>query len=381
MSEPSRFAQPRVLQISHDYLGPFRRVTRQYTHAFTQHHTTTVYLSGEFDSQVVSDTGGDEVIFLARRRRALRGLRIGTLWQLARLFKSNRYDIVVAHRYKPIYLAAILNIFYPVKVLLAVAHEHDVYKRWHRRWFVHLFCRHVIFIGVSESVSGNIEQHCGAPGQQGRLYTLPTGLDAALGDSMFGGDEARLALGIPKDTFCFGTIGRLIAKKDHNVLLSGFARLRTKTTTNIMLVIIGGGPCEEELRNLAAHQGIENQVIFTGNLASAYRYLPALNVFVLSSGPREAFGLVLLEAMLARLPIVCSNAPGPMEVVGDTASVFEAGNATDLAEKLNEILELSGGERLAMAEASANRFHTKFTLDAVSKKLWQLPQLVDTDSV
>ncbi|MDZ7686635.1 MAG: glycosyltransferase [Gammaproteobacteria bacterium] len=61
-------------------------------------------------------------------------------------------------------------------------------------------------------------------------------------------------------------------------------------------------------------------------MPDAYRLLKAFDAFVLSSGPLEAFGVVLLEAMLARLPIVSSTAPGPVEVVGDSALTFAVGD-------------------------------------------------------
>jgi hypothetical protein len=204
---------------------------------------------------------------------------------------------------------------------------------------------------------------------------LPNGLDARLSGSMLERGQARAALGVPPDAFCFGTIGRLVAKKDHATLLSGFAYLKKRTTANTILIVMGGGELEAELVALAARLGIEQDVVFTGNLDAAYRYLPALDTFVFSSGVREAFGIVLLEAMMARLPVVCSNAPGPVEVVGDTARLFEAGNAEDLGQTLLAVLALSDSERSALAEACADRFARAYTLDAVSQKLWQLPQL------
>lgn len=362
-----------VLQVSHDFKGPFRLVCHQYAKAFCDHHVTTVYLCGEPAEPIAKGTLGD-VIFLNLTSRELRGLKLKAFMKLAKVFRRHPFDVVIAHRYKAIYLVGVLKFFFPFPVFLAVAHEYEVFRRFTRRWFVTVWQRSAICIGVSESVSQNIAKYCGSLQSQGRLYTLPNGIDTNLVSALVPRSEARDELAIPASAFCFGTVGRLVDKKDHSTLLRGFARVCSNRPSGagLALVIVGAGPEEARLRRLAAELGIESQVIFAGHLEAAARYLLALDVFVLSSGNMEAFGFVLLEAMLARRPVVCSDAPGPSEVVADAGLLFRVGDADELAARLEDTLDFSPDRLLRMGEAGYQRAAKVYSLDAFDKRLWSI---------
>jgi len=364
----------RILQISHDYEGPFRAVCRQYNCAFRNHEVTTVYLCGAWDPDIVDATGGDRVIFLERSAASLRGVKLGALLAMARLFREERYDVVIAHRYKPIYIAGVLSRFFPIRLLLGVAHEHDVFKRISRRLFVTFWCRNIVCVGVSESVSANIEKYCGPLRDQGRLFTLPHAVDPSMAGMIHERAESREFLNITPGTFCFGTIGRLVTKKEHEVLLSAFSMFcHEAPDADATLIVMGTGPEGERLLKKCRELGIDERVSFAGHVDQAYKYLRALDVFVFSSGPREAFGMVLLEAMLAGLPIVSSDAPGPKEVVEEAGLSFAAGDAADLARQLLAIYRMPPDERDRLGALGRRRFEERFTLDAFERRVWQLP--------
>lgn len=368
--------QKRVLQICHDYEGPFRTICHQYVAAFAGHHVTTVFLCGTRSQEVAAVVGGDEVIFLEQSRRAMRGLKVGTLVRLARRLSSRRFDILIAHRYKSIYLSVLLAKLLSIPTLLGVAHEHGVFRRLGRRAFMKMFGRNVTCIGVSESVSRDIEATCGPLAMRGRLYTLPNILDMELAEGLVKRAPARDALGLEADAFWFGTVGRLVSKKQHEILLAGFAEfVSRRPDANARLAIIGGGPHRARLESLASELAIAGRVHFTGHIQDAWRYLRALDVFVLSSGIQEAFGVVLLEAMLAGVAIISSDAPGPREVVDDTARLFETGNARALADRLDSLFDMSGTERTALAATARARLEAQYTPDAFKRRLWALPPL------
>ena len=366
----------RVLQICHDYKGPFRAVCRQYVAAFEGHEVTTVFLCGEHSDEVAARVGGHEVIFLEQSPSAMRGLKVATLLRLKRRLSTRRFDVLVAHRYKAIYISVLLARLLEIPTILGVAHEHGVFRRIGRRAFMKLVGRNVTCIGVSESVSRDIEANCGPLAGRGRLYTLPNVLDMELAQGLIEGQPARQALGLEPDAFWFGTIGRLVAKKQHDVLLAGFAEfIGRRPEANARLVIIGGGPAQGQLEKLASDLAIADQVHFTGHVRDAWRYLRALDVFVLSSGIQEAFGVVLLEAMLAGVAIISSDAPGPREVVDDTARLFETGNARALADRLDMLFDMTAEERVTLAATARSRLEARYTPDAFRQRLWALPPL------
>src|SRR5690606_12898211 len=99
-------------------------------------------------------------------------------------------------------------------------------------------------------------------------------------------------------------VGRLSRYKGFDVLLRALARMEGAS-----LVLAGDGECGGDLRRLARELGIVDRVVFAGApdddaLASLYA---GADAFVLPSLDRgEAFGMVLLEAMRAGLPVVAS---------------------------------------------------------------------------
>ena len=365
----------RVLQISHDYEGPFRSICRQFANAFSGHDVTTVYVCGKADAEVEANSASDRVIFLEQSNRAMRGIKLGTLFRIAALFRKQHFDIVIAHRYRPIYFAGVMSYFFRIPVTLAVIHEHNVFRRLSRRLFITFWCPDIICIGVSDSVSRDIERACGPLLARGRLYTLPNALDIAIEKDMLDGPAAREHLGLPAEGFCFGTVGRLVDKKDYDILLQAFARYCNDSAPEAMLAIVGGGPEALRLQALARDLGIETRVHFTGHVAAAYRYIRAFDVFVMASGAREAFGVVLLEAMLARLPIISSDAPGPAEVVGDTALLFASGRADELAGRLVEARGMETAALAELANAGHDRLLQNYTLDAFRDRIQALPAI------
>jgi len=317
---------------------------------------------------VEAAVGGDDVIFFELPHRSMRGIKVAALARFFALFRRRRFDIVIAHRYKPIYFAGAMSYFFDIPVLLAVVHEHDVFRRPTRRLFVTFWCPNLICIGVSESVADNIEASCGELRAAGRLFTLHHAIDTGDADRLLPQQASRQALGLQADRFYFGTVGRLVDKKDHEVLLSAFARFRQQCPdAAASLVLIGSGPREAALRAEVDRLGITADVHFTGHVDAARLYMKALDVFVLPSGAMEAFGMVLLEAMLARVPIVTSSARGPAEVVGDAARLF--GNDESLADQLVGMWQMPPGERTVMAERGAARLTSRFTLASFKRRI------------
>ncbi len=372
MLDPGAAGAIRVLQISHDYAGPFQIICRQFTGAFSNAHVTTLYLRGQENPSVIEATGGDRDLFLEQPEGSLRGIKFSAIMQLAKIFRQHRYDVVIAHRYKAIYLAGIMSYFFPIEVLLGVAHEHDVFKRTSRALFVTFFRKNVQLLAVSESVRKDIEKCCPSLATQGRVHTLGNAINPAIKSEIRDRDELRNEMGIAEGVFCFGTVGRLVAKKDHEVLIKAYASI---ANAGNCLVVVGTGAREKELKSLATDLGIKNQVIFLGQVRNAYRIYSAFDAFVFTSGLKEAFGIVLLEAMLAEVPIVCSSAAGPKEVIGDTGLIFEVADVDDLSLQLKAIEMLDSDGRKALTDRALKRLSVNYTMNAFTEKLRALPAL------
>lgn len=142
---------------------------------------------------------------------------------------------------------------------------------------------------------------------------------------------------IPGDALVLGCIGRLHPTKGHKYLVEA-ASLLHKTLPKLHLLMIGDGPLKAELEK----QLQEAKVPYTlpGYLPDAHKALPAANLFVLPS-ISEGMGLVLLEAMQARIPIVASAVGGIPEVARNNkeALLVPAADSLALAAACQRLLE------------------------------------------
>jgi glycosyltransferase involved in cell wall biosynthesis len=137
--------------------------------------------------------------------------------------------------------------------------------------------------------------------------------------------------------------GRLVWEKGHQDVLRALAALRkgvVQTPARPRLLIVGAGPEEGRLREHADELGISDVVEVRPTVP--YDEMPMVyasaSCMVLASLPmrwwEEQFGMVLVEAMAAGLPIVASGSGAIPEVAGESASYFRPGDWLALARAL-----------------------------------------------
>jgi len=164
-------------------------------------------------------------------------------------------------------------------------------------------------------------------------------------------------------------VGRLSYFKGFDVLLRALAEVE-----HASLLLVGDGECRGKLERLARELGIAARVRFAGRvdmsdegqaaLAAAYA---AADVFCLPSTERaESFGLVLLEAMRAGVPVVASaiagSGVGYVVRDGETGLLVPPGDARALAAALGRLLA-DAPQRKRFGEAGRERWRAEFTLE------------------
>jgi glycosyltransferase involved in cell wall biosynthesis len=150
-------------------------------------------------------------------------------------------------------------------------------------------------------------------------------------------------------------VGQLKRFKGIDVLLKAFKIINSKVRCK--LLIVGKGPDESFLRNLASQLGLSKNVIFAGYVDDAELPLHyhICDVYVLPSVQRiENFGITLLEAMASGKPVISSDLPGPNEIVENQVNgfLFQPGDFRFLASLL---IELLGNEEKASTMGAAGR--------------------------
>jgi len=119
-------------------------------------------------------------------------------------------------------------------------------------------------------------------------------------------DEARKCLGLSslKNTVTIGFVGGLRPEKNVETLVKAFGELiRSSPEAKARLIIIGDGPTRPILEEYVKENGIDGCTFFLGHVPDAYKFLNALDIFVLPS-LSEGSPLSLIEAMVAGKAII-----------------------------------------------------------------------------
>jgi glycogen(starch) synthase len=176
----------------------------------------------------------------------------------------------------------------------------------------------------------------------GRICTVPSGFEPAL----FCATAAEVDSSRTRPRI--GYVGRLARQKRADLLVHAFGRMREKAD----LVVVGDGPERARVGRLAAHSPAAERITMTGFVehAAVPAVLRSLDVLVLPSAYEE-MGSVLVEAMVAGVPVVASDVGGIPEVVrhGQTGLLVPPGDVDCLAEALDRL----AGDPVLRARLSA----------------------------
>lgn len=357
-----------VLQLCHSYGAPFADVARQWVQLFnnSKFSVVTVFVTGPKDQTVTELVGGD-VIFLENSSADIRGLKRKQIKQVTQLHKQYQFAFAIAHRFKPIYIATHIA---DLKVV-GVHHAFGDYERFTRRWHANSKRQQLGLLAVSNAVRDDIRQRL-PRFDADHIETLYNRVDyQALRNGMLSRTDARRALGLADNAYVFANVGRLHPDKDQKTLIAAFAKMAA-TLPEAELVIIGKGKLAETLQKQAAATDLGQRIKLLGVVPDAWRYYRAFDSFILSSD-HEPFGMVLLEAMAAGLPIACTACGGGMEVIGDSGWLFPLGDSQQLATHMQTIAHLSAEQLAATRAAMDAHVQTHFTDQAVTDAFWKLP--------
>lgn len=199
----------------------------------------------------------------------------------------------------------------------SVVHAHVNYGDWMSRGVKWAFGRADALVAVSR-FSAETFVHAGYP--QERVHSVLNAIDASHWDPTLDPAIGRASLGVPDGALLIISVARLFPSKGNRELLRAFARVQ-RELGNARLAIIGADYPEGSgetlhLKQLARELGVESSVSFPGQRADIANLLAACDVFALPSFG-EPFGLVYVEAMAMKRPVVALSYGGAPEVVED----------------------------------------------------------------
>ena len=279
---------------------------------------------------------------------------------VVRAVRAERPDLVHTHLVHADVYGAIAARALRLPVV-STRHNDDRYLLGPFRYVDRAFARPARrLIAISDAVRSFLER---AGHDPAKLVTIRYGLDELPSARS---EPTPAAAGIPAEAPLALAVGRLIEQKDHATLLRAFALVRS-ALPDARLAILGSGPLEAETRRLAAELRLEDAVTLPGR-TDIRDWLERADVFVHTSR-WEGFGIVLLEAMLAGLPVVATRVSAVPEVVveGETGLLVEPGDAAGLAAHLESLLA-DGARAAALGEAGRRRARAEFSVARMAER-------------
>jgi glycosyltransferase involved in cell wall biosynthesis len=206
--------------------------------------------------------------------------------------------------------------------------------------------------------------------EKSRFLTIPIGIDDALW--RYNRDEGRGFLKteykIPDDAFVCLTSGRFVEQKGHKYLVEA-ARTLASQYSNIYFLLLGDGSLQPAIEEQIFSHQLNNHFVFCGLLRDHQRAVFGADLYV-HPAIIEPFGIVLVEAMAASLPIVATRVGGIPEVVNEneTALLVDPADPEQLTKAVERFYNDST-LRETFGRAGFGRFDRNFRMDIMIEKL------------
>lgn len=287
-------------------------------------------------------------------------LPIAAARRLARLVTDRQPDVVHSHLPRADIACATarrLPAWQSDAICMSSVHnDEEFFRRVGLRQLLSLTYRsfdHVI--AISSRVAGTLTNVLRVPAA--RVSVVPYGVEPRI---VAPTGRLRNELGLAANTPVIGTLARVTRQKGIDILLHAVAQLERDVHT----VVVGPDePDAPALHRLAADLGVDERVHFLGFRSDAAELLAEFDVFCLPAR-WEGFGLVLLEAGLAAVPIVASDIGPINEIVssGDGGWLVAPERSDLLAEALREAIS-DRAEALRRAASQQARVLGEYTAD------------------
>jgi len=224
--------------------------------------------------------------------------------------------------------------------------------------------------------SGSMKELIKSYGIKNRIEVIPNAIDL---DPFRQKDELKCSeirkrYNLKEDDKVILYVGRVAQEKSIDKIIEALAITKRKGISNVRLLIVGGGPAIEELKNLVRSLQIEEQVIFTGEVKNEEirHYYKIAYLFTIAS-TTETFGIVIIEALASGIPVLAVKAPGAVDILTDGLDGLLVDNDNDIekfANALDKIIrEPELRERLSQGALKTSE---RYSIDIVSERMLNL---------
>lgn len=292
--------------------------------------------------------------------------------QLVSLIRQEKIDVIQCHSGKMMPLCIILKKLTGVAVVSfrhnALPAKTDWYHQYLRKTIDAFVCVSSLVLKLQTEKLSDVEKR--------RFYLVYNGISTERFNkrgTTKGGAGTTTA---KQDVFVVGYAGRLSANKGLDILVKSLGRLK-ENFPEAVLYLAGADEkgYRATLEQLIRDRGLSDSVVFKGLVSDMATYYRELDAFVLPSQVREAFGLVLCEAMYCGVPVITSDSGAQREIISDESMgyVLSPFTVESLTETLRR-LAIDDALRKTISENGHKRIEKLFTMKQTIRGLQRVYQ-------
>ena len=174
----------------------------------------------------------------------------------------------------------------------------------------------------------------------------------------------RRDLGIPGDSFLITSVGELIPRKNHQIIIKALTKIENE---NIHYAIVGQGDLLSELQAIVQAYGVTDRVHFLGYRKDVAEIYKVSDIFCLPS-IQEGLPVALMEAMASGLPCITSRIRGSVDLINENSGFLV--ETYDVDGFVRALLELFGNSELRLKMGTENkRLVCQYSVAEVLKKM------------
>ncbi len=280
--------------------------------------------------------------------------------ELNEILRDFKPHILHTHLFHANVIGAIAGRIARVPHIVTTVHALEA-KFYHRPLERHTWrlCDRVVF--VAEAIGRHARMTAGMEGR--RCSVIYNGVPEPVVAKPGVKTELRLA-----ESRIVATATRLIPRKGAQVFIR-MAKLLAPRFPDVRFVIIGGGELDGALRSLTRDLGIESVVHFAGWRDDVTRSLIGADVFVFASKYGEGLPTVVVEAMMAGVPVVATDIAGTREAIvdGETGILLKSRDDQVVADAVASLL-LDSAKARSMGQKGRERAREVFSLAAMVER-------------
>ncbi|MSR65684.1 MAG: glycosyltransferase [Verrucomicrobiae bacterium] len=334
----------------------------------TKFEPSVVYLHGD-DLRPELERAGIRVTRINSKGK----FDVAAFSQCVQLLRDEKSDILHTHLIQADLLGFFAARRARVPAIISTKHNTN-YFHSHALWLprVDAFVNRRVtrIIAVSAAVKKHYIEQQQLPAE--KIEVIRNGID--LGRFRNAQPIDKTTLGLKPADKLVVCVASLKVKKGHSVLLQAWPHVVAKHR-NACLALVGDGPLRDELKRAASPLPFDGTVHFLGNRSDVPAILAAADVFVLPS-LWEGFGIAVVEAMAAGVPVVASRVDGVCEIIRDRQDgvLVPPSEPDKLAQAIVELL--SDGEWAKQLVDSAHKRAEEFSIQATVERLQALYESV-----